>query len=198
MNTIREEIYEIHFWSPPNLKKHRYSMNNVKTRTYAATGNATGVLMQEIQRRDRVDRETGPLIEPAPVAEVNAPADVREFPQTGAAEILTETPRVPDAAVQMPAENTEAQVKPPAKKQFRSLKKIETLIYDDTLLKLGELEDESYEELNKDGYYDELLPLDSDIDYDFEDSNKTRPILILLIVLVVLIVLGIVFIKEMF
>lgn len=149
---VKEVIAEgIDYWSPP-LKKHRYSWSSVERRAYIENGTASGILMQEIRERERT--YTGIL------AQKKAAETTDEEPAQDMSGFLDDT----DGAEVDPTEAEQIEETKP-KRSFRTIKRIEDLIYDDTAVKQGELEDEAYELLNADGFYDEILPVDYDEDY---------------------------------
>lgn len=199
MSIVKEVEYEINFWSPP-LKKHVYSMDTVGRRIRKPKSGATGVLMDELQRRDKIARESGLLVksgplvplEPAPLPEDAAPQSASSLPESSSTSgILHGNPY---AGVKDPV-ITEAE---PPKRKFRSLQKLENMLYDDTLVKLGELEDEAFEELNADGYYDEIRPIDADDDFEFEDNTQMKKIILLVVIIIILFAGLIAYVKFMF
>jgi len=159
MGVVKEVIYEINFYGDP-LKKHRYHMSNIKKKALTTCGTRSGILIEELQRRDRI--ASGILQERAASGVLSYPQDASQ--RRG----CMEPAEYPDfsgvpAQAAMLQESSEA---PKPKKQFRTIKRIEEIIYDDTAVKMGKLEDEAYDVLNDDGFYDEILPVDFDEDID--------------------------------
>lgn len=145
---VKEVIAEgIDYWSPP-LKKHRYQWSSIERRAYVDNGTASGILMQEIRERERT--YSGILAQ----KEASKESDYNEQP-----------PQDMDEAHEEALQDNEEQSEGMPRRKFRTIKRIEDLIYDDTAVKQGELEDEAYELLNADGFYDEILPVDYDEDF---------------------------------
>lgn len=149
--SIIEEI-EIHYYSPRGLKRHRYFIDSLE-RGVPDSDTPSGILFAGIRERDRI--ASGLLGESMPAGVLTPRENEQDVPAAS-------TEAVPEKA-----EDGEGKKK---ERKFRSFKRLETLIYDDTALKQGELEDEAYDLLNKDGYYDEILP----IDYDEEAPAADR------------------------
>ena len=140
---VKEVIAEgIDYWSPP-LKKHRYQWSSIERRAYVDNGTASGILMQEIRERERT--YSGILAQ----KEASKESDYNEQP-----------PQDMDEAHEEALQDNEEQSEGMPRRKFRTIKRIEDLIYDDTAVKQGELEDEAYELLNADGFYDEILPVE--------------------------------------
>ena len=145
---VREVIAEgIDYWSPP-LKKHRYQWSSIERRAYVDNGTASGILMQEIRERERT--YSGILAQ----KEAAKGTDDNEQPDQNMGEAQEES-----------LQDNDEQDEATPRRKFRKIKRIEDLIYDDTAVKQGELEDEAYELLNADGFYDEILPVDYDEDF---------------------------------
>ena len=179
MGVIKEVIYEINFWSPP-LKKHRYTMTSIAKKKYVSSGEGSGLLFEEIHKREKFVEESGLL------KKSSVPDDYNEHVEgTDEEGVLLEANASPSG-------------KAPAKRKFRTLKKLEDILYDDTLVKMGEREDEAYEVLNADGYYDEILPIDADVEYEPEDVKPVKAIAIASILLFGLLVLGIWYVSKLF
>ena len=138
---VKEVIAEgIDYWSPP-LKKHRYQWSSIERRAYVDNGTASGILMQEIRERERT--YSGILAQ----KEASKESDYNEQP-----------PQDMDEAHEEALQDNEEQSEGMPRRKFRTIKRIEDLIYDDTAVKQGELEDEAYELL-------EILPVDYDEDF---------------------------------
>ena len=149
MSIVKEVIQTIDFWSPP-LKKHRYKMSSVRKKVFISSGQGSGLLMDELQRRDRLAAASGILSEQGPV-----------YNEDGT---YIEPGMDPNAAYYDGADQQDDTGEKAPKRRFRVLKRIEEIVYDDTAVKQGELEDEAYDVLNDDGFYDEILPVDYDED----------------------------------
>ena len=154
MSVIREVIENIDFWSPP-LKKHRYQMNSVRRKVFISPGKGSGLLIDELQKRDRLAAASG-------ILESRPSTDDTETSVYTYEEFINKTGK----------EETEK----PEKRRFRVIRRIEEIIYDDAEIKLGELQDEAYDVLNDDGFYDEILPADYDEEYEKESSLPIKEI----------------------
>lgn len=165
MGVVKEVIYTIDFYSPP-LKKHRYSMDAVFHKQRVKRQGGTGVLFDEIKRRERLEKER--LAEEAArnAALAAQAASSPEMMDSPSSPVITEVPDKP-------------------KRQFRSIAKakVDNFLFDDTAEKQGQLEDEAYETLNADGYYDELLPIDADSDYNLDTALPIKMIIIVTLLL---------------
>ena len=183
MGVIREVIYEINFYSPP-LRKHRYLMTSVERQHREHTDGGTGVLFDEMHRRDQiVKKASGILTEPSEPEETG----VQDVPAAAEAQTETHTPK-PDEVPVNPVTGLPISIekKEEPKRKFRSLKRLEDMIYDNTAEKIAELEDEAFLQLNADGYYDEILPDDADQDIPIGESLPVKQIAILVSLTVVL------------
>ena len=123
---IKEEIIEINYYSPPGLKRHRFFISTLEKRA-PVPGTPSGILMEELRQRDRA---ASGLLETKAVQEMELGGDERierdEFND------------FVDGIDMEPSDETEEAA---PKRKFRALKRIEELIYDDTAVKQGELED---------------------------------------------------------
>lgn len=155
-------VIETHYYSPPGLKRHRFFIDSMERRV-PDPGTPSGLLIAELREKEKaasavLEKDTGDMY----ADEDNASVDNGE-------ELGEEKP----------------------KRQIRSLKrvgkKIETLIYDDTAVKQGELEDEAYALLNQDGYYNEVLPIDYDEDAPTNDRTSMKTLLTYLAILFALV-----------
>lgn len=162
-----EVVIEIHYYSPPGLKRHRYFIDNLETRI-PEPGTPSGILLNELRSRESA---ASGILKSGDRSEVDPYSD-----QAIRAEEFNEF---------VDQVETEAVIKAkPPKRRLRSLnKKIETLIYDDTAVKQGQLEDEAYELLNQDGFYDEILPIDYDDDAPETDKKPVKELIMYLAIL---------------
>jgi len=160
MSVVKEVIQTIDFWSPP-LRKHRYKMSSVRKKVFISSGQGSGLLMDELQRRDKL--ASGLLSEQKPQYEENFASDMFEQ-RSDSYEDVSEQPE-------------EKKERAP-KRRFRVMKRIEEIVYDDTAVRQGELEDEAYDVLNDDGFYDEILPVDYDEDIAMGSSVPIKEIAI--------------------
>ena len=169
MGVVKEVIYEIDFWSPP-LKKHRYSMNAIERRTYVVSGTASGILMEGLQRRDKV---ASGILEKQD-DNLKDLVDARDAPE-----------EISDQDKKKESKSS---------RKFRSLqKKIDSMVYDYSAVRQGEDEDEVLELLNKDGFYDEILPLDYYLDAGETRARMSPSKMVLYIALMIAILAGTIF-----
>lgn len=160
MSVVKEVIQTIDFWSPP-LKTHRYKMSSVRKKVFISSGQGSGLLMDELQRRDKL--ASGVLSEQKPQYEDGFASDMFE--------------QRPDSYEDGSELQDENKAMAP-KRRFRVMKRIEEIVYDDTAVRQGELEDEAYDVLNADGFYDEILPVDYDEDISMGSSVPIKEIAI--------------------
>ena len=165
-------IIETHYYCPPGLKRHRFFIDSMEKRV-PDPGTPSGLLMAELRERERAASE---VVEPCSVL------NDRD---------LSSDEKIEREEFNDFVEEVEKSDPEKGKRKLRTLsrinKKIETLVFDDTAVKQGELEDEAYELLNKDGFYDEILPIDYDEDAPEKDNSALKTLVIyggLLIVLV--------------
>ena len=155
-------VIETHYYSPPGLKRHRFFIDSMEKRI-PEPGTPSGLLIAELREKEKA---ASSILE-KDTEDMSADED---------------TP---------PADNDEELEEEKPKRRIRSLnrvgKKIETLIYDDTAVKQGELEDEAYALLNQDGYYNEVLPIDYDEDAPTNDRKSVKVLLTYLAVLFALV-----------
>lgn len=164
-------VIETHYYCPPGLKRHRYFIDSMEQRV-PDPGTPSGLLMLELKERERA------------AMQVQEPATYLDESH------LSSDERVDRQEFNEFVEEIEKEEPKKKKRKIKALnrinRKIETFVFDDTPVKQGELEDEAYELLNQDGFYDEVLP----IDYDEADPEKsTLPIKTIAIYSGVLIVL---------
>lgn len=182
---IREEEYVIDYYCPFGLKKHVYSMDSVFKRARPKTG-GTGILFDNIVQKERKNKKgTGILSDDAEGLLNDLPRYYEEDAITDDPNFVPPEPAPSDLSVtDEPADSDEEKAKP--KRQFRALQKVEKLIFDETPELIGELEDEAFALLNADGYYDEILPVDYDEDFQMDAGPDMRIVAILILSLVVL------------
>lgn len=174
MGVVREIIETIDFYSPP-LKRHRYSYDDVSRRKYVSSGTGSGLLFDEIHRR-----------EAAASGLLQQETDKSKYEDESSPEGSQEICQDPSEPEQAP------------KRRFRTIKKIGDLLYDDTAEMMGQLEDEAYELLNEDGYYDEILPIDADEDFEESEGLPVVGIIVSSALLILLIAFGIWYLKYIF
>lgn len=189
MGVIREAIETIEIYSPP-LKRHRYTMSGLGSQVRTSHSGATGLLYDEIVRRDKI---ASGLLEKS-----NADAQQKAAEKGSYDTAPDEMKELLDPNEQQNS-STDSDEAPAPKKKFRVIRRVEDLIFDDTAEQIGKLEDEAYELLNEDGYYDEILPYDADIEYEEEGGGSTvKRFIILTVVLFALIGLAVWYIKAFF
>ena len=183
MSVVKEVIITINYYSP-RLKKHRYSMDAVGKKERMHSGGGTGVLYDEIIRRDQLVKGASGVLDVS-----QGPYGHTDFKEPSQAEIYAS-----------PHDDLTKDIVPESKpkRQFRVLKKVEDMIFDDTPEKLGKLEEEADQMLNADGYYDEILPLDSDEEVPAEERPKITVVVALVAALFVLGFIGIKMITGLF
>lgn len=156
-------IIETHYYCPPGLKRTRYFIDSME-RKVPDPETPSGLLMHELKERER---------SASGILHNSGILDRRDLSSDEIIEREEFNTFVEDVEKSEPEH---ADGKP--KRKLRTLKKkidskIETLVFDDTAVKQGQLEDEAYDMLNKDGFYDEILPID--YDEDAPDAEK-KPI----------------------
>ena len=150
MSVVKEVLYDIDYWSLP-LKKHRYSLKSVARKAYTSNGTASGILLDEIRERER---------------EASGHLSQRLLEVSESDNVLI--PVIEAASAPVPV-RIDQKKESAADRRFRVLKKkVDSLVYDYSAVRQGELEDEVFEILNKDGFYDEILP----IDYYLDSGNE--------------------------
>lgn len=167
-NNVSEKILKLELWSPV-LKRHSYTFStDSKVMARNHSSEVSGFLYEVL---DEIDRQSQILDEiNAPAGMLN-PLDMPDF------DLKPETATGEKSATKKP--------------KIRKLqRKSKFTIYDYSQVEQGILEDQVNELINQDGYYNEILPLDIDDDYETAQIQKKPLILLIIIVLILLFMLG--------
>lgn len=156
MEVIKEEFYQINLWCRP-LGRTLYRFEDIKQGKVKNVGKATGTLYAELNEARA--KASGIL--------VKDPSGVL-IPQNNDADILTLTPEqieIREARERIENMGVDTSTLP----RFKRLKvKLDNKIFDYSEIETEQIEEEINKIINKDHYYDEIEPMDADVEYKEE------------------------------
>lgn len=168
MQEVKDEYLQFNLWTR-TLGKTTYAFSELKTGKVSNPKSATGALVASLERAEGV-RGSGVLPAQHPAV-------------TSAANMTDE-----DAAIAEARARLEYKEDLNALPRFRRLKaKMDNRIFDYSEIETSKIEEEIQNIVNKDGYYDEILPVDADDDY--EEPSKLNPLALVVGGLIIAIVI---------
>ena len=177
MQEVKDEYLQFNLWTR-SLGKTTYAFSDLKTGKISDPTSATGALVASLEKAETVK---GSGVLPA------------QHPSVAAASNLTDE----EAAIAEARARLEHKEDLSSLPRFRRLKaKVDSRIFDYSEIETSKIEEEIQNIVNRDGYYDEILPVDAD--EEVEEASKLNPLALVVGGLIVAIVVFLyVYIKYM-
>jgi hypothetical protein len=163
MQTVKDEYTLINLWCRP-LARTDYSFDEIREERIKKPNSATGTIIASLERAE-LDRGSGVL-----------PS------QSHASGIL----RLSEEDIEIAEARTRLERKEDLSSlpRFRRLKaKIDNKVFDYSEIEREKIEEEIQNIVNKDGYYDEIEPVDADD--EIEETRRINPAAVLVIGLII-------------
>ena len=158
MQTVKDEYLQFNLWCRP-LSKRTFSFSELKTGFVTNPKSATGALVASLEQKEKV-KGSGVL----------PPQHPTQAPDAGLPE-MSEDDRVINEARARLEKREDLNALP----RFRRLKaKMDDRIFDYSEIETAKIQEEIQNIVNRDGYYDEIEPVDADEDY--EEKRTLNPL----------------------
>lgn len=177
MQTVRDEYTQINLWNRP-LARKEYLFSEIRQEAIKNPKSATGALLSSLERAEMA-KGSGVL-----PSQARAPG------------ILTMSEE--DIVIAEARARLENKEDINALPRFRRLKaKIDNRVFDYSEIEREKIEEEIQNLVNKDGYYDEIEPVDADEELE-EDRRINAGIFVVVTLIVALMAFLVIYIKTRF
>lgn len=156
-----EEFLQVNLWCRP-LGRSTYRFADMKKGVAKNLGKATGTLFREFEAKEKA--ASGVLVPKEPVLNQNGDVDY---------EAEEERREIAEARARLES-NKEDFASMPRLKRLKA--RIDSRVFDYSEIEREKIEEEIANLVNKDGYYDEIEPMDADENY--KEEFKVNPFLI--------------------